>query len=33
MTPITRLDQGQHEPGDTERDGPISRADLVTTPA
>jgi hypothetical protein len=33
MTSITRLDQGHHEPGETERDGPTTRADLVTTPA
>jgi hypothetical protein len=27
MTSITRLDQGHHEPGETERDGPTTRAD------
>jgi hypothetical protein len=31
--PPFRLDQGQHEPGDTEPDFPTTRPDLVTTPA
>jgi hypothetical protein len=31
--PPFRLDQGQHEPGDAELDGPPTRPDLVTTPA
>jgi hypothetical protein len=31
--PPFRLDQGEHEAGDTEPDGPTTRPDLVTTPA
>jgi hypothetical protein len=31
--PPFRLDQGQREPGDAEPHGPITRPDLVTTPA
>jgi len=31
--PPFRLDQGEREPGDTEPDGPITKPDLVTTPA
>jgi len=31
--PPFRLDQGQHEPGDAEPEGPTTRPDLVTTPA